>query len=172
MIERYKVSQDDLDSALQHLGAAKDMPPASGVYVMVNVPTGRMYVGRSKNMRHRCGVHLSEMRSGIKDIRMQRDFAEYGEDAMRFAVVVERCDELELVWCELQAMQHAYSRDCYNKLAPNRCMQDPAQDFIVRQRLKLTAEVRGIYLPQAQHAHIKRLAALLGKPTEPPKEQP
>lgn len=23
----------------------------------------------------------------------------------------------------------------------------------------------------AQHAHIKRLAALLGKPTEPPKEQ-
>ena len=33
------------------------------------------------------------------------------------------------------------------------------------------AEVRGIYLPLAQHAHIKRLAALLGKPTEPPKEQ-
>ncbi len=45
------------------------------------------------------------------------------------------------------------------------------QSLRARRAAEGMAEVRGIYLPQAQHAHIKRLAALLGKPTEPPKEQ-
>ena len=45
------------------------------------------------------------------------------------------------------------------------------QSLRARRTAEGLAEVRGIYLPLAQHAHIKRLAALLGKPTEPPKEQ-
>ena len=46
------------------------------------------------------------------------------------------------------------------------------QSLRARRTAEGLAEVRGIYLPLAQHAHIKRLAALLGKPTEPQKEQP
>ena len=45
------------------------------------------------------------------------------------------------------------------------------QSLRARRAAEGLAEVRGIYLPQAQHAHIKRLAALLATPTEPPKEQ-
>jgi len=135
MIERYQINQEQFDAALKNLCSAKDMPPSSGVYLMVNVQTGRMYVGRSKNMRRRCGVHISEMRSGIKDIRIQEDYAKYGEESMKFSVLVQRTDPLEIFWCEWQAIKIAYSRDCYNKLGPSRCLDEPANCHEVKRRL-------------------------------------
>lgn len=139
------ITEADFERALGSLGHRHALPKTSGVYLMANIVTGRVYVGRSKNMRSRAGAHISILRGGASDsLEMTADFREHGEDSMRFAVITERDDFRELDECERQAIAMAARRDCYNKLNIG--------------RRPWLAEVRGICAPPALHAAIKEAA--------------
>jgi hypothetical protein len=116
MSERYRIEKADFEHALQTLGPRSTLPKTQGVYLMANINTGRVYVGRSKNMHHRAGAHLSALRSNVpENLRMLADYQQHGEGSIRFAVIVEREDYEEMVWCERHAIAMALERDCYNK---------------------------------------------------------
>lgn len=142
------ITEAEFERALRSLGHRYDLPRTPGVYLMANTVTGRVYVGRSKNMRSRAGAHISILRGGASDSEeMLADFREHGEDSMRFAVIVERADLRELDECERQAIVLAARRDCYNKLSIG------GQPWL--------AEVRGIKAPPALHEAIKDAARKL-----------
>lgn len=112
----YRVTEGELDEAIRNLSHWSMLPSSPGVYVMSCVSTGRLYIGRSKNMQKRAKAHLSVLRGGATDnATLLEDFRQYGEQSMRFAVVVERLLHQQLVWSEWHAISLALQRDCYNK---------------------------------------------------------
>lgn len=73
------------------------MPRESGIYLIRCLPTGKVYVGSSKNIYKRAKEHLSDLRRGIHhSFRLQRAWSRYGESA--FAIeVLEICHPDELI---------------------------------------------------------------------------
>lgn len=148
------ITEADFEKALHSLGHRYALPKTPGVYLMANTATGRVYVGRSKNMRRRAGEHISILRGSASDcVEMLADFRRHGEDSMQFAVIVERDDPRELDNCERKAITLAAMRDCYNKLSIG--------------KRPLFAEVRGIKAPPALHATIKEAVRNLLEQQEP-----
>lgn len=64
---------------------------ASGVYVIRNRETGRVYVGSSLNLRLRFTQHRSDLNNRNGRGQLQADWAEYGEQRFMF-IVLERID--------------------------------------------------------------------------------
>lgn len=60
----------------------------SGVYSITS-PSGKQYVGSAKSMRHRWSAHCSALRRGDHHSpQLQRAFNKYGEDSLRFEVLL------------------------------------------------------------------------------------
>lgn len=69
----------------------------AGIYAIVHVATGRIYVGSAVDLRHRCNQHLSLLRNGRHHAaRLQRAWNRDGDSAFRFEVleVLDREDLL------------------------------------------------------------------------------
>jgi group I intron endonuclease len=69
----------------------------SGVYVIRNTVSGRVYVGSSARVSHRWSVHRYSLRKGTHHCAMlQRSWMKHGEDAFVFDILekVEREDDL------------------------------------------------------------------------------
>lgn len=63
----------------------------SGVYVIVHVESGKLYVGSAVNLRKRLGEHRRILRLGRHDSkRLQAAWNKYGESAFAFAVLQYR----------------------------------------------------------------------------------
>jgi hypothetical protein len=153
------ITESDFEKAMHSLGHRSALPKTSGVYLMANTRSGRVYVGRSKNMRVRAGAHFSILKGGASDNpEMLSDFREHGEDSMQFAVLVELDDPRELDACERRAIRMAAQGDCYNKLNIG--------------RLAKTTEVRGIYLPPELHQRLKDEARRMLEATKQEEAKP
>jgi group I intron endonuclease len=64
------------------------MTVVCGIYSIVCTPTGRQYIGSSRNIRRRWAEHLRELRSETHHcVALQAAFRKYGESAFRFRVV-------------------------------------------------------------------------------------
>ena len=89
--------------------------PEIGVYRIDCVPTGRVYVGSSVNMRKRWTTHLRNLRAGTHtNSQLLRAFAKYGESAFSFSVIeLLRKDELtarEQFWMDrLNAVETGFN---------------------------------------------------------------
>lgn len=77
----------------------------SGVYSIVNVVTGKTYVGSTMNLRLRKQRHFRELRKRIHPNKfLQEDFDKFGEESFNFAVL-EFCSDESLRKREYQWMK-------------------------------------------------------------------
>jgi group I intron endonuclease len=82
------------------------LPNESGVYLILCIPTGKVYVGSAAGgIRWRISNHLSTLRNGYHDnMYLQRAWNKYGEDAFEFFVMClcpkEECVSLEQYWID------------------------------------------------------------------------
>lgn len=64
----------------------------TGVYILRNTLTGRVYVGATKDASEREWSHFGKLGRGVHDCKeLQRDFDEIGRECFEF-LVVEECD--------------------------------------------------------------------------------
>lgn len=64
------------------------IPSTSGIYKIVCVPTGKVYIGSAVNILHRCQTHRSALRSNTHPNQyLQRAWNKYGEQSFDFLVV-------------------------------------------------------------------------------------
>jgi group I intron endonuclease len=74
----------------------KDIPDTSGVYLITNTVTGKVYVGSARRMRPRLQAHRTTLRAGKHHSSLlQRAWDKYGEGAF-VAAVIEECAESDL----------------------------------------------------------------------------
>jgi group I intron endonuclease len=67
---------------------ANSIPNAAGIYRIVHVATGRMYIGSAMNLHIRRKNHFNTLRNNKhKNPKLQRAFNKYGPDAFRFEVL-------------------------------------------------------------------------------------
>jgi group I intron endonuclease len=71
------------------------MPRKCGIYQIVCIPTGKVYVGSSVNIHSRWTCHRRELRRDKSPCwRLQRAWTKYGEDAFHFSIL-EECGDKE-----------------------------------------------------------------------------
>lgn len=87
----------------------------SGIYVIVNTKTGKLYIGQTQSLKHRWQHHRSNLR--IKKHRnnhLQHAWNKCGEKAFRFQVLeycpIEKLDEREQYWLNIYIPKGV----CYN----------------------------------------------------------
>lgn len=86
-----------------------------GVYKVECVPTGRYYIGSSKDLSKRRRQHLKALRDGTHiNIIMQRVFNKYGEDSLRWGKI-----ETQTVDEAVSLEQHFLSRSAGDKKCMN-----------------------------------------------------
>jgi group I intron endonuclease len=82
-----------------------------GVYGIVHVPSGRTYIGSSKDISKRWTRHRVMLRSGISaSLSLQSAWNIFGEDAFRFIVLEDVTNTSALLDCE-QAWVDRYRAD-------------------------------------------------------------
>lgn len=66
------------------------MGDISGVYKIMNVETGKFYIGSSKNIKQRFKEHIDDLESGWHSSEdMQNDWIKYGRDKFTFDILLE-----------------------------------------------------------------------------------
>jgi hypothetical protein len=105
----------DIDAAIERADSYLKLPMKTGVYLMCNRVTGRIYIGRATTMRRRAGAHICELRNGrCLNADLAHDFSLYGEKAFLFAVLIE-CEKPWDWLIEREAIALANKRPMYNK---------------------------------------------------------
>ena len=77
--------------------------PASGIYKITNIYSGKVYVGQSKNIFKRRMQHFSELERGThKNAALQADWNKSGGKGFRWEVIeycsIEKLNEREQYW--------------------------------------------------------------------------
>ena len=81
------------------------IPHASGIYQILCVPTGKVYIGSSNDLNNRYRQHFVALKSGTHaNTYLQRAYSRYGHDAFVFSI-------LELVPIELLIEREQYWMD-------------------------------------------------------------
>lgn len=86
----------------------------SGVYVIQNIRTARVYVGSSKDLRLRWAAHLSTLRRGDAIKALQRDWDAHGPESFTFNVVQSVTGNRLHLEYALRAAEQSWA----NQLAP------------------------------------------------------
>lgn len=69
------------------------LPRCGGVYLILNLRTGRRRVGRAADVRQRCMDHRARLRRGDHDVRcVEEDAKQFGVDSFRY-LLLERVDD-------------------------------------------------------------------------------
>lgn len=81
------------------------------VYALKHNPTGKIYVGCSKNVERRINEHIKQLRSGVHNVKkMQDDFNEYGND-YSYYILFEAYASYDAFMMEKHFMSLLDSRD-------------------------------------------------------------
>jgi group I intron endonuclease len=76
----------------------------SGVYVIENNITGKVYIGSSQDVKRRWREHVAALKRGDHHSKyLQRSFDKHGHDAFLFRVLIQ-CDINNLLWYEQRAI--------------------------------------------------------------------
>jgi group I intron endonuclease len=68
---------------------------ASGIYKIINIKTGKFYLGSSNNIKKRWKIHKSSLRHNRHhSIHLQRAWNKYGENSFKFELVEEITENL------------------------------------------------------------------------------
>ncbi len=88
-----------------------NLPRTSGVYQIRCLPTGKIYVGSTVDLRHRWGQHRRKLRGGNHhNTHLQNAWDKYGEANFEF-VVLELAAEVDLLQVEQKWLDET---DCAN----------------------------------------------------------
>lgn len=85
------------------------IPRTSGIYQILCVSTGKVYIGSAVNLRQRWSDHRKTLRGNRhSNIHLQRAWDKYGEDAFEFSILesvmfVEHLIEREQAWIDARS---------------------------------------------------------------------
>ena len=86
----------------------------SGVYHILNLENGKLYIGATKNWKERLVKHRGSLRSGRHHNKhLQNSWNKYGEEAFEFKLIY-RCPEGRLKVVEQETMDSFDFEDLYN----------------------------------------------------------
>lgn len=86
-----------------------------GIYAIIHIATGRMYIGQSKAIEKRAAEHKSGLRAGRHHCaKLQRAFNKYGEQAFEYGRVLELCEPSDLTACEQRWIDAHGLRNLFN----------------------------------------------------------
>jgi group I intron endonuclease len=89
----------------------KLIPCSSGIYVITNQVTGKVYIGQSLNLRTRCVTHYNSLTNETSaNIHLQSSWKKYGGSSFSFSVL-ELCSPAELDSKELHWISSLKSHD-------------------------------------------------------------
>lgn len=108
----------------------------SGIYVIQNLITNKVYVGSSKNLDRRKCDHFRMLKDNKHhSIRLQRSYNKHGEDNFKFKVI-EKCEENKLLEREIYNIDKYDSyKNGYNStniINRNTCFFVPGNGLIWR----------------------------------------
>ena len=67
-----------------------------GIYKIENLISGKVYIGQSTNIQHRCNSHKLELKKGKHFCKLlQKDWNTYGEENFSF-LIIEECEKEKL----------------------------------------------------------------------------
>ena len=140
------------------VGRHLTLPAESGVYMITNVRTGKIYVGQSQNIRRRAVAHISELkRNKHASKAIQSDWnSRLSDDEFEFSVYV-LCDQKLLRENEKNAIKKiAANGNCYNELVFDEIARKRSIDTTAaarqaahreRKRGAGVVELRGVWVP-------------------------
>lgn len=68
----------------------------SGIYKIVNTKNGKMYIGSSKNIKRRWGIHKSSLKNNRHhSVHLQRAWNKYGKESFVYEVIKEMSNASE-----------------------------------------------------------------------------
>jgi group I intron endonuclease len=86
--------------------SASELPKSPGVYTIINLLSGRSYVGSSNDVRKRVQSHIGELLSGTHSNHLlQRDFTKHGADKFEAILVSVEVSGSDLQRSEQQQIQ-------------------------------------------------------------------
>jgi len=96
---------------------------AAGVYKIINIQNGRIYIGSAKEFKRRCKDHIKQLRINRHSNKfLQHDFNKCGEDAFEFRVieVVPNSTKEQRFEVEQKYLNEVFDKQehCYN-INPN-----------------------------------------------------
>jgi hypothetical protein len=108
--------------------SAYNLPNQPGVYLITS-PTGRYYIGRSKDMRRRCLAHQYRAHSNTEENEILcRSIRKYGM-RMRYEVLLQTYDEQDAVYFEEQYIRmHWRDGKCMNAKVGDKITGDYNKD--------------------------------------------
>ena len=110
------ITNEDIDAAMADAEKTDrhSLPMSHGVYLVMNRINRFVYVGRSNNIRHRVGVHFSQLKNRVhSNLMLLNDYRAYGDQAFGAAVLTHVLDEWSK-YAERAALNLLKLRDCYN----------------------------------------------------------
>jgi group I intron endonuclease len=139
------------------------MPPAPGVYRIVNLRTGRAYVGSSRNLRRRLTGHLSQLRRGAHHAtHLQHSWNKHGEDSFGVEILELVLDDPVLLAArEQHHLGKQDGRQSYNSQRFAYSSREPSAET----KAKISAAKRGH--PVSAETRAKIGAANRGKKRSP-----
>jgi group I intron endonuclease len=109
---------------------------ACGIYQILNIATGKCYVGKSRNLDSRRYDHFHDLKSNNHhSIKLQRAWNKYGPDVWEWNILQE-CEESQLTW--LEAFWMAKLNSVNNGYNVERLV---LEDGVIRRRTLRTAPV-------------------------------
>lgn len=91
-------------------GEAEPVGSASGVYIIVCVATGAIYIGSAESWPKRLRSHISKLDRDVGEVNlMQEDWNHYSDE--NFKVWIYPCAEADLWWIENQLILHLHSME-------------------------------------------------------------
>jgi group I intron endonuclease len=83
-----EAAEEALIAAVERAGSHLKLPEESGAYIILNTANGRMYAGQSGDIKRRCTLHMTWLRTGRHDNKqMSEDFKKHGAAAFKFSAV-------------------------------------------------------------------------------------
>lgn len=91
------------------------IPRTSGIYVMSNTKSGKVYIGQSQDLKERWLGHKSSLRRNVhRNGYLQNAWNKYGAKVFKFSVLeycpIEKLDEREQYWLDIYIPKGI----CYN----------------------------------------------------------
>lgn len=120
---------------VQYSADLKDLPKSSGIYIIKNAKTKKVYVGSSINITSRVRNHIKDLNKGIHhSMKLQRSFNKHGSQVFVYGVI-ELCDK------NLLPSREKYWIDYYNSYKKGfNCSDNTTRPLTVMEKQFKTGE--------------------------------